>query len=137
MVRTKGLSATVKNWEGSIGVIPGRYRSGVEATNNWKARATAGDDLWKTRTSEAIANNSRQKGLDKVSDSDWKNNALGKGASRIGPGIRAAVADYSKGMAAVLSAIESVSLPDRVADPEQNVINRVVPIVKALRALKG
>lgn len=136
MVKTKGLSATVANWQGSIGVIPGRYKAGINATTDWKQRAEASNELWKQATQEAISNDMRAKGLSRTSDSDWKSAALEKGASRIGPGIRAAVDDYQKGMGPVISAIESVSLPDRVADAEQNVINRVLPIVKALQALR-
>ena len=95
MVKTKGVERSVSNWKSSAGVIPQRYKEGINATNNWQASALAGDDLYKTQIAASIANDSRKKGIAKVSDSEWKEAASNKGASRIGPGINAAESDFA------------------------------------------
>lgn len=137
MVKTKGLSATTKNWEGAIGAVPGKYSEGVRGTTDWQAKAIAGEDLFATKMSEAISEKSRASGISKVSDSEWQAAALDKGAKRIATGMTAAKGKFSTGISKVLSTIEGVSIAPRTADPMANVDNRVKPIVAALAAIKG
>jgi len=105
-------------------------------TYSWQEKALKGDGLYKQRIQEAIAKDSRSKGIQKTSNAEWQNNAATKGAQRWAPGVSAAEGDYRKGIGAVLTVIESVTLPDRVSDPAQNVAARVTPIAVALRAAK-
>ena len=137
MVKTKGLSATQKNWEAGIGRAPAKYAEGVRGTSNWQANAIAGEDLFGQKMSEAISNKSRANGISKVSDSEWQSAALDKGASRIGPGMTAAKGKFNTGIAKVISTIEGVTIAPRSADPMANVDGRVKPIVAALHAIKG
>ena len=137
MVKTKGLSATTKNWEGAIGRVPGAYAEGVRGTTDWQAKAIAGEDLFAQKIQEAVSAKSRATGISRVSDSEWQSAALDKGASRIGPGMTAAKGKFNTGIAKVISTIEGVSIAPRTADPMANVDGRVKPIVAALAAIKG
>ena len=132
MVKTKGLDVTRKNWEASHGRVPAAYTAGVNAASGVIDAAKAGEDLYAAKVAEAVANKSRVKGLDKVSDADWKSAAINKGAVRIAGGMAAAKEDYAKGMSKNLSVIEGVTIAARVADPMTNIDNRLKPIAKAL-----
>jgi len=136
MVETKSLAQTEANWKNAIGRVPAAYADGVRNAKDVINKAIAGEALYAEKMQEAIQNQSRARGLQKVSDEDWRSAALNKGAARIGQGMTEAAPKFSKGMAQVLSVIQGVSLPARVADPVQNVQNRVVPIVEALAAMK-
>jgi len=136
MVRTKGLEATVGNWKGAIGSVPGRYKQGVQAANNTIERAIEAEDLYAAKVQEAISNKSRVKGLQKTSTAEWKSRAAELGSARIAAGMQAAEPKFRKGMGDVLSTIEAVSISERTADPIANVDGRVKPIVRALYDMK-
>ncbi len=132
MVKTKGITATMDNYRGAVGRVPAAYKAGVEAATDWQANALAADQLYREKLQESFANNSRSRGIQRVSDAEWKRAASEKGASRIGAGMNASMAKYQQAMAEVLSVIEGVSLAPRTADPIANVDGRVKPIVQAL-----
>ncbi|MHC1610041.1 MAG: hypothetical protein ACXQTW_00285 [Candidatus Methanospirareceae archaeon] len=136
MVKTKGLAATRENWEAEIPRVPTKYKKGIERTTGFIEAAVAAEDLWAEQITKAAAERAREKGLRKITDTEWKDAARIKGAARIGPGMSAAKDKFAKGISRVLSTIEGVSLPPRTADPIANIDNRVKPIVEALVAMK-
>ena len=129
MVKTKGIEQTMKNYEGAIGSVPGKYKDGVSNASGVIAAGVAAEQLWADKMQEAISNRTRAKGLEKSSDEEWKRAALGKGASRIGQGMQESLPKMRTGMGEVLSVIEGVTIAPRTADPMANVDNRVKPIV--------
>ena len=136
MVKTKGLAQTQANWDGAIGQAASKYKVGVEAADNVIEKAIAAEDNYAAGVSEAVANRTRVKGLQKTSTAEWKAAASTKGAQRIGPGMTAAKAKFGAGMGEVLSTIESVQIAARTQDPMANIDNRVKPIAAALYAMK-
>jgi len=136
MVRTKGLEATMQNYQAGIGVAPARYKQGVQAAQNTIENAIAAEPLYAAKVQEAIANKSRVKGLQKTSTAEWKQRASDLGAARIGPGMNAALPKMRRGISEVLSTIEGVTIAERTSDPESNVDGRVKPIVRALYDMK-
>jgi len=92
--------------------------------------------LFNAKMTEALASESRKKGIEKVSDSDWRDAAVKKGAARIGEGMRGAVDKQASGYSPFKSALEGVSLPGRSVDAMANIDNRVKPIVSVLVAKK-
>ncbi len=137
MVKTKSLEATRRKWEASHGRVAQAYAEGVAGVSGFKEAALRGQRLYEERMQDANVLARRAKGLERISDEDWKRAAREKGASRIAPGMAAAKEKYAKGMGRVLSALNEVNLPDRTADPVANVQNRVIPIVKRLSQLKN
>lgn len=131
MVDTKSLSDTMKAWEESIGVVPARYKRGVESAQNVIQKSKDAEDVWVARVTEAAQRRARSKGLDSVSDSDWKKAASEKGASRIGQGMNAGKDKFNKGMGEVLSTLQGITLPPRSADVSAN-IERVRVVAMAL-----
>lgn len=136
MVRTKGLEATMANYQTGIGVAPARYKQGVQAATDTIERAIAAEDLYAAKVQEAVANKTRVKGLQKTSTAEWKARASELGAARIGPGMTAALPKMRRGISDVLTTIEGVTIAERTADPESNVDGRVKPIVRALYDMK-
>lgn len=132
MVETKSLEATVSNYKDGIGKAPARYKAGVEKNTNQNERAIEAQGLYEARIAESIANKSRVRGLQKSSTAAWKQAAATKGASRIGPGMTAALPKFSTGIGEVLSVINGVTIAERTADPMANIDGRVKPIAQAL-----
>jgi len=136
MVKTKGLEATTAAWRAAIGGVPAKYKAGVQAANNTIENGIAAQPLYEARVAESIANKSRVKGSQKTSTAEWKQRSAELGSARIGGGMTAAEPKYRKGVAEVLTTIESTSIGDRTADPLANVDARVKPIVKNLYDMK-
>ncbi len=137
MVDTKSLEQTTKNWEGAIPRVAAAYSEGIAGAQNVIQKAIAAEDNYAAGVSQAVANKSRAKGLAKISDEDWRQAALKKGAVRIGQGMTEAKGKFSSGMSEVLSVIQGVTLPARTQDPAANVDNRVKPLAVALHAMKN
>ena len=97
MVKMPSQAEIQKRYQGSIPLVSDRYKTGVEGTTDWKQKALDGQDLYVTRMQDQSVLDRRRTGLDKVSDAEWKTNAIGKGVSRIGPGMTAAVGKQSAG----------------------------------------
>ena len=136
MVDTKSLDQTQKNWEDSHGRVPAAYSEGVKNAKDVIAKGIAAEDLYAQRVQEAIASKRRAKKLAEVSDEQWRQAALDKGATRIAAGMAASKQKFNTGMAKVLSTIQGVTIAPRTSDPMANVDNRVKPIVAALAKLK-
>lgn len=136
MVDTKSLDQTRKNWEGAIGRVPQAYSDGVNNAKDVIAKGVAAEDLYAQKVQEAISQRRRAKKLSEVSDEQWRQAALKKGAARIATGMTESKEKFASGMGRVLSTIQSVSIAPRTADPMANVDNRVKPIVAALSKLK-
>jgi len=136
MVKTKGISKTLENYRGAVGRVPAAYKAGVEGSSDWQANAVSSEQLYREKLQESFSSNARVRGLQRVSDADWKRAASEKGASRIGQGMTASLPKYQQAMGEVLQVIEGVSLPARTADPIANVDNRVKPLVQALSDYK-
>lgn len=131
MVKMPSKQAIEQAYRSAIPVVSGRYKTGVEGTQNWKQAAIDGQGLYVQKMQDTSVLARREKGLNKVSDADWKTGALNKGVSRIGPGMEAGAAKQSAGYEPIRAALESVNLPPRTADPMSNIDNRVKPIVQA------
>ena len=137
MVQTKGVAAAVANWKGAQSIVRGRYEQGVrQPRRSWQAGAVASESLYQQKLQESFADQRRVKGLQKVSDGEWSKAAAEKGAARIVDGMQKAEPKFSAGIGDVISKLESITLPPRVADVAANVTNRVVPIAMGLHELK-
>ncbi len=136
VVETKSLEATVSNYRDGISKAPARYKAGVEKNNNQNENAIAAQGLYEARIAESIANKARVRGLQGSSTAAWKQAASTKGASRIGPGMTAALPKFSKGIGDVLATIQATTIAERTADPMANIDNRVKPIAQALYDMK-
>jgi len=132
MVETKSLEATRANWTAAQGRVPAAYQAGVQAASNVIAKSVAAEDNYAAGVTGAVAARSRAKGLESVTDADWKKAAVEKGATRIVSGMKASEGKFVKGMQQNLATIQSVTIPARTQDPMSNIDNRLKPIAAAL-----
>jgi len=131
-METKSAADTVKRWTSAIGRVPGAYKDGVEGASNVIERSKAAEETWKAAVQDAAAREARKKGLEKITDAEWKKAAIEKGAARIGAGMTAGKEKFNRGITEVLSVLSGITLPPRGLDPEGNVDGRVKPIAREL-----
>lgn len=131
-METRGLADTVKNYTDAIPKASTNYTIGVQRATGVIEKSKAAEELWKTKMQDAIARNARSKGLDKVTEADWKNASTTKGAANIRGGMTAGKEKYSRGMGEVLATLQGITLAPRTADVAANVTNRVLPIATTL-----
>lgn len=118
-------------YEKAIASVPSAYKDGVEKVQGWKEAALAGQDLYEARMRDASVLARREKGLSKVSDSDWKTNTINKGVQRIAAGMQAGASKQADNYEPIAEALRNVSLPQRTSDPMANIDARCKPIVQA------
>lgn len=136
MVNTKTLEETRANWKSSHAQVAQRYQKGIDRTQNWQEAAISGEENYAAGVTRAAQQQSRARAISGVSNESWKKAAKEKGATRIASGMAASEDKFASGMGRVLETIRNTELPARVQDGEQNVDNRLKPLVRNLQAMK-
>jgi len=130
----KTIQQAKENLQRAIPLISERYRQGVESAD-WQTNAASeqAEQNFAAGVQQAIANKSRQKGIQGVSNQQWREAARVKGANSIGQGIQMGLQRYEQNFAPVLGAMQAAAkaLPPRTTDPIANVTARVIPVVQA------
>ena len=132
MVKMPSQTEIDASYKEAIPRVAGKYKKGVQGTTDWKEKAIAGEGLYAAKVQEAIANQSRAKGINKISPEEWKNAAASTGAERIGGGMTANAAKRTRNFEPYRQALEGLTLPERTADPMTNVTQRVGGIVQKM-----
>jgi len=135
MVRVKPLETAKKHFEQAIPAIPERYEDAIRIAT-WKDPALDAEDLFADAMSVVITERRRAKGIEKVTDDQWRTKAISKGKPVIGTRIRDALDEWAREWSPYRSAIEGVVLEPKTVDPMANIDRRVKPIVQALIAKK-
>jgi hypothetical protein len=130
-MKVKAESEIKKNYEDSAALVPGRFEAGVK-TAAWKAPALDGQDLYVTQMSNAGVLARRAKGIEKITDDSWRTTTVEKGKNVIGLRMKAASDKQVTGFRPYRTALESVTLPPKTADPMANLMNRAGAVVKAM-----
>ncbi len=136
----KSRSEAKQNLEASITYIPDRYKQGVMKAD-WltPAKSDSAERNYADGVSKAVSSKTRQKEISKLSNEDWKNGAVNKGAPIIGERIRGALGKYDNNFGPMLEAVNSAAdaLPSRTTDFMANINNRLVPIVRKFKEVSG
>ncbi len=136
-MKVKNISDAKENYKDSASIVQKRYERGISdadwATN---AGSSESEELYQQKLRESFTRNARQNGIRKVGNDEWKKRAMEKGAPNIAPGMRNSVDKWQKNTQPYFDELASLNLEPKVADVEQNVMNRVLPIAKALHARK-
>lgn len=135
-MKVKSQSEIKKNYEQSTSIVTERYKTGVSAAN-WKDDALAGQDLYVQTMQDPNVLARRNKGINKVSDDEWRTKTITKGSGVIAARMKEASTDQAAGFEPYRTALESMTLPPRTTDPAQNVTNRVTPIAVKFREIKN
>ena len=134
-MKVKSSSEIKKNFEQSTAIVTERYKSGVSDAQ-WKDSAIQGQDLYVQAMQNPTVLARRSKGINKVSDEQWRTSATTKGAPVIAQRMKDASGKQASGFEPYRVALENMTLPSRTTDPAQNVANRVTPIAVKFRELK-
>lgn len=135
MVKVKPIADAKKNYEDSAALVPTRFAQGVRIAE-WQSPAIAGQDLYVAQMSDADVLARRRSGIERVSNESWRTDTINKGQPVIATRMRDASGKWATNWAPFGAVIEAITLPPRVADGMQNLINRAGPIVTALQAKK-
>ncbi len=98
------------------------------------AKSDAAEKLYADKVAQAIANKSRQKGLNRVSESDMNAAMQATGAQNYRSGTSRSSDKQAKNVEPYYAALDALEgkLPARTADPMQNLINRAGAVVKTM-----
>lgn len=128
------------NFEAAIAYIPARYEAGVNKAD-WlgPARSDQAEKNYADAMSKAVANKSRQKGVSKVSNEEWRSAAVTKGAPIIGERIRGALDKWDAEWGPMYESVKSkvAALPPKTTDWRANINKRLVPVVETWRKAAG
>ena len=130
-------SEMADNYKNSTSRVPERYRKGVERAKDWQNKAIAGQALYETQMTDTSVLKRREAGIQKVSDEAWRSAAATKGSARIVDGMRAAVPKYQAGVEPIRARLDGLNIPERVADANANIDNRLKPVVQAMQEAAG
>ncbi|PCJ07144.1 MAG: hypothetical protein COB10_12335 [Planctomycetota bacterium] len=87
----------------------------------------------------AVARGARREGIMGVTNAQWQQAAINKGGPRIVGGITESIEKYTRNFGPILAAITSAvaALPPRTTSAQQNVQNRLMPIIRAEKEAAG
>jgi len=134
-MKVKSASTAQANYTAAAAIVPARYEAGV-TTADWQAPALAGQGLYVARLSDPDVLARRAKNIGKVADADWRSSTISKGRPIIGARMTAAAPKQQANWAPYRSALESLTLPPKTADPMTNLTNRAGAVVQAMVATK-
>jgi len=137
MPAVKPVSQSADKWARNAGQAAGDYAAGVNNPKRSWAQATIdATEAQAAGIQEALADGRFERGVQKAGDEKWKRKATKVGASRFGPGVAAAKADYERGFAPYASVIEGVTLPPRGPSGDPRNYERTKAIGEALHEAK-
>lgn len=135
-MRVKGSADIDKAYRDSLGRVPENYKNGVDGVTDWKEKAIGGQGLYKEQMQKQEVLDRREKGLQAVSNEEWKSKAKTVGSSRIAAGMQANAAKRTQNFEPYRAELASIELPARTSDARANVNNRVGLIAERLHAKK-
>jgi hypothetical protein len=127
----------MKNYQNSTGAVPAKYGAGIQRTTDWKEKAVEGQALYKEQMMKSEVLDRRVRGLEKVSNDQWRQKASTLGVQRIASGMMEGAQRQADNYEPVAQALRGLTLPARTADSNQNIDNRVKPVVAAAKAAVG
>ena len=137
---TKTKEEARANFEASIAYIPERYALGIRKAD-WATNAGSdqAEKNYAANVQKAIAAKRRQTAVKKVSNTDWQNAAIEKGAPIIGDRIRGALDKWASTWGPMYDQVVSKvgTLPAKTTDFRANINNRLVPVVEQWKKAAG
>lgn len=121
-------------------VISQRYQQGVEAAD-WATptQSPAAAANWFAGVTQANADGRYQAGVQRVTNQEWRQMSVQKGAAIIGQRIVASLNKYQARFGPILQAMNTAAaaLPPRTSSASQNIQQRLLPVVQAAMQAAG
>lgn len=129
------------NYGRRISDVPQLYSEGIDRTTSWKANATSqqSETNYKEGINKAISEGRRIKGLNKVTDEEWKQMSKDKGSANIAKGMELGKQKYLQNVTAPMNAAIAAikSAPPKTTDYKANVQNRLLKVIEAQKKAVG
>ena len=136
----KTIDQAVANLQQVAPFIGQRYTSGVQGAD-WQGPASSAESEtnYAAGVQQAVADGRRIAGINRVSNQQWRDAAVTKGAAVIGQRVIEGLPKYRVNFAPVLQALNNAAaaLPPKTASARQNVTNRLLPIIEAAQIAAG
>lgn len=137
MPAVTSTAVAADKWTRRAGQAAADYKRGVQNPRTpWAEATAAAAQAHSDGITQAISEGRFEKGVQKAGNSKWQRKAADLGASRFGPGVAAAKADYESGFAPFAAVIQGVTLPPRGAKGDPRNYERVQLIGDALNKAK-
>lgn len=133
MVKVTPVEDAKESFKEILPKIPDRYMRKIKKAK-WK-EAAASDEaeaLWKAKVLEAAEKRRRKAKLEKVSEEEWRNQAINLGSKRIKESLERRIDKWAANWKPYADALAALELEPRSADPEDNIDKRVKPVVMSL-----
>jgi acyl-CoA reductase-like NAD-dependent aldehyde dehydrogenase len=133
MVKVTPVEDAKESFKEILPKIPDRYTRKIKKAK-WKEAATsdAAEALWKAKVMEAAEKRRRKARLEKVSEDEWRSLAVSLGSKRIKESLEGRIDKWAHQWRPYAEALSTLELEPRSADPEENIDNRVKPVVMTL-----
>lgn len=136
-IKVKDPQTTANKWDTNAGNATNSYQQGIQSPKtSQSAAAAAAVGRWQAAVQSPGAAAAFVSHVTKAGDAAWSAGALGKGKDRYSGGIHAAKTKYATNVTPFLSAIASVTLPDKGIRGSSQNYARVQAVGDALHALK-
>mgnify|MGYP000167911972 CR=1 FL=1 len=135
-IKVKPLETIKRNYAQAAPEAARRYREAADRIS-WQSRALEGQDLYEQRMSDPEVLRRRANGISKVSDSEFRQAVKEKGAPVLATRMQQAADKQARGYAPIRAALEGLEIPDKTADPYQNIDNILKKVVRAMRQAAG
>ena len=129
-----------ENFDAATGSMPDRYKKGI-ARADW--RGPAGSDEAETNYAEgtqaAVAAKSRQRGVNAVTNEDWRDKSIRDGGAVIGTRTKDSLDKWMQKWGPMYEQVQNrvAGLPARTRDFRTNIANRLTPTVEAWKQASG
>ncbi len=133
MVKVKDMTTAKANYEGSASEAVRRWKQEIPKAD-WKepSLSSGAVDLHRTKTIEALDAGRREKGIEKVSDAEWRTRTVQKGGPTMATNMKVSSSKWAQNFTPYKQALEALDLPAKTADVDSNIDNRLRPVVHAL-----
>src|SRR5690348_16990565 len=98
MIKVPQIGTVATKWSTRAAAATNDYRSGVQAAGaDWQSAVDSSEDNWSTGVSQAAGAHAYRNGVTGKGP-HYVDRAVNVGAGRFGPGVQAAVSQYTSGM---------------------------------------
>lgn len=133
MAKIRTLAEIQGKWSTVTPQRSAQFAEGVaNPLNSWAAGAKAAEGNFEQGIQRAIAGKFYGKGVTAAGDDRWKTKTTELGVARWAPGVAAAGSEFSEGFAPYRDVIAGVNLPPRFPRGDERNYLRVAAIGKAL-----